>query len=112
MVVSNKRKSKVNEKVYLLLRLTYNINMQSQEVPSNLELNFTVPTVSQDGQATVLNNSIDGIAVINFFQFRPPKNDLPQADVVASVSFPNMVSFKKFVNDMQANLTQHEQHKK
>lgn len=77
--------------------------------PDDMELNYKVPTVSQDGQVTVLNNAIDGMAIIHFLQFRPPHDGKPQADVVASVSFPNLVAFEKFVNDMQQNLKQHKQ---
>ncbi len=78
----------------------------------NLELKFKVPTVMHDAQVTLINNAIDGISVINFIQNRPPKDGKPQADVVASVSFPNIVAFKKFVTDMQANLKKHEQRNK
>lgn len=80
--------------------------------PPDMELSYQVPTVSHDGQVTVLNNAIDGMAIINFLQMRPPKDGMPQADVVASVSFPNLVAFEKFVNDMQQNLKQHKDRRK
>ncbi len=80
--------------------------------PKDIKLHYTVPTVSQDAQITVLNDAIDGMAVINFLQMRPPEDGQPQADVVASISFPNLVAFEKFVSDMQANLKRHKQRHK
>lgn len=80
--------------------------------PQDMNLNYKVPTVSHDGQVTVLNNAIDGMAVINFVQFRPPQDGVAQGDVVASVSFPNLVAFEKYVKDMQDNLKQHKERQK
>jgi hypothetical protein len=52
------------------------------------------------------------MAVINFIQMRPMVDGRPQADVVASVSFPNLVAYENFLKEMQSNLERHKKRQK
>lgn len=80
--------------------------------PQDLDLTYTVATVTHDAQITLLNDAIDGMAVINFIQMRPMVDGRPQADVVASVSFPNLVAYENFLKEMQSNLERHKKRQK
>jgi hypothetical protein len=83
--------------------------MEPLQQPQELDLNFLVPNVFADGQVYSLpNDNTKAPATISFIQMRPPKSGKPHADVVASVSFPNIDAMKKFVTDVQKQIDQHE----
>jgi hypothetical protein len=81
--------------------------------PQNLDINFLVPNICPDGQMySMPNDNPNAPATISFFQMRPSSDGKPHADVVASVSFANVEAMKKFVIDVQQQITQHEKREK
>jgi hypothetical protein len=81
--------------------------------PQNLDINFLVPNIFPDGQMySMPNDNPNAPATISFFQMRPPTDGKARADVVASISFVNLEAMKKFVADLQDQISQHEKREK
>jgi hypothetical protein len=81
--------------------------------PQELDLNFLVPNVVTDGQLYAFSSDNNRApATISFLQMRPSRDDKSRADVVASISFPNLDAMKQFVKDAQNRIEQHEKREK
>lgn len=94
--------------------VAYNQGMQLPIQPQELDINFLVPNVFADGQLYSIPNddNPNGPATISFFQMRPPDGGKLHADVVASISFPNVAALKLFAADLERNITEHEKREK
>lgn len=79
--------------------------------PSNIDLNYTVPIVSSDGNIIFVSSEND-VPTLVFFQVRKQSEDSLSADVVAAVRFNTLKDFKEFHKSLGETIKQHENREK
>lgn len=78
--------------------------------PTNLDLNYLVPTVTADGNAVFINEQ--GVPTLVFFEGRRQDETGLKADVVASVRIASLDDLKALQNAIADTITQHETREK
>lgn len=82
-----------------------------QDTPSNLEMNFLVPTVTTDGNSIFLSNEGD-VPTITFFQIRKTAGKTIFADAVASIRMNNLEELKNFQKSIGEAIKNHQSREK
>jgi hypothetical protein len=72
----------------------------------NVNLNYTVPVVTTDGHAVLVNDK--GVPTVLFFQARQQHDDHLHADVVAAVRLANLEDLKNLSKAISDTVKKHQ----
>ena len=78
--------------------------------PSNLDLNYIVPTVTADGNAVFINEN--GVPTLVFFEARKQDENGMKADVVAAVRIASIHDLEHFQQAITDTIQQHKNREK
>ncbi len=84
--------------------------MQPQS-PSNLELNYIVPTVASDGSSIFISNDGD-VPTVTFFQVRKQAKDSLFADAVASIRMNSLEDLRNLQRSIEEAIRNHTEREK
>jgi hypothetical protein len=73
--------------------------------PTNVDINYIVPTVAVDGNVIFINN--ENVPTITFFQARKQDGDKVSVDAVASVRFNNIDDLKNLQKAIEDTVSRH-----